>query len=96
MEEILKNVKILIEENCYIETDDVTMDTIFIDLGLDDLDMVDLIMNVVDFYNIEFSDEEYDSLRVVSELCKLIYDKTKKDFWKKSFSLIYLHLISLG
>lgn len=80
MEEILKNVKILIEENCYIETDDVTMDTIFIDLGLDDLDMVDLIMNVEDFYNIEFSDEEYDSLRVVSELCKLIYDKTKKDF----------------
>lgn len=80
MEEILKNVKILIEENCYIETDDVTMDTIFIDLGLDDLDMVDLIMNVEDFYNIEFSDEEYDSLRVVSELCKLIYEKTKKDF----------------
>ena len=85
MEEILKNVKILIEENCYIETDDVTMDTIFIDLGLDDLDMVDLIMNVEDFYNIEFSDEEYDSLRVVSELCELIYDKTKKDFWKKVF-----------
>ena len=80
MEEILKNVKILIEENCYIETDDVTMDTIFIDLGLDDLDMVDLIMNVEDFYNIEFSDEEYDSLRVVSELCELIYDKTKKVF----------------
>ena len=80
MEEILKNVKILIEENCYIETDDVTMDTIFIDLGLDDLDMVDLIMNVEDFYNIEFSDEEYDSLRVVSELCELIYEKTKKDF----------------
>lgn len=80
MEEILKNVKILIEENCYIETDDVTMDTIFIDLGLDDLDMVDLIMNVEDFYTIEFSDEEYDSLRVVSELCELIYEKTKKDF----------------
>lgn len=80
MEEILKNVKILIEENCYIETDDVTMDTIFIDLGLDDLDMVDLIMNVEDFYNIEFSDEEYDSLRVVNELCELIYEKTKKDF----------------
>ena len=80
MEEILKNVKILIEENCYIETDDVTMDTIFIDLGLDDLDMVDLIMNVEDIYNIELSDEEYDSLRVVSELCELIYEKTKKDF----------------
>ena len=80
MEEILKNVKILIEENCYIETGDVTMESVFFDLGLDDLDMVDLIMNVEDFYNIEFSDEEYDSLRVVSELCKLIYDKTKKDF----------------
>ena len=48
--------------------------------NLDDLDIVDLIMYVEDFYNIEFNDEEYESIHDVKKLCEIISDKIKKDF----------------
>ena len=78
MEKIFRDVKMLIEVNCFINVDNVTMDSVFFDLGLDELDMVDLIINVEDFYYIEISDEEYNTLKTVGELCNLIYDKIKK------------------
>jgi acyl carrier protein len=63
MEKIFRDVKMLIEVNCFVNVDNVTMESVFFDLGLDELDIVELIINVEDFYYIEISDDFVSTFR---------------------------------
>jgi len=45
------------------------------DYGLDSLDMVELILELEDEYNIKFSDEEMTSLQTISDLIHAIHKK---------------------
>lgn len=80
MEKIFESVKFIIYDNMYVNLEDILFDSKFIDLNLDDLDIADLLMSVEEEFDVEFNDEEYNSLKTVNELCELIYKKTKKDF----------------
>ncbi|MDD3207628.1 MAG: phosphopantetheine-binding protein [Bacilli bacterium] len=45
------------------------------DYGLDSLDMVELILELEDEYNIKFSDEEMTSLQTIGDLISAIHKK---------------------
>jgi acyl carrier protein len=45
------------------------------DYGLDSLDMVELILELEDEYNIKFSDEEMTSLQTIGDLIHAIHKK---------------------
>lgn len=80
MDKIFSDVKMIISNELFIDNENILFESTFRELNLDDLDIVDLITNVEDFYNIEISDEEYESVHDVKMLCEIISDKIKKDF----------------
>lgn len=53
----------------------LTEDTDFSQIGLDSLDLVELIMTVEDFYDIEISDEELSEMQTFGDLVKYIDKK---------------------
>lgn len=55
---------------------ELTLDSNLRDLGIDSLDVVDLIMDLEEELRIEFSDEELMSIHTMKDVCDLI-DKKK-------------------
>lgn len=55
---------------------ELTLDSNLRDLGIDSLDVVDLIMDLEEELEIEFSDEELMSIHTMKDVCDLI-DKKK-------------------
>ncbi len=55
---------------------ELTLDSNLRDLGIDSLDVVDLIMDLEEELGIEFSDEELMSIHTMKDVCDLI-DKKK-------------------
>ena len=55
---------------------ELTLDSNLRDLGIDSLDVVDLIMDLEEELGIEFSDEELMSIPTMKDVCDLI-DKKK-------------------
>ncbi len=56
---------------------DVTLDSNIKDLGLDSLDIVDLLMDLEDKYGVEFENEEMTSLTTVGDVVKAVESKIK-------------------
>ncbi len=56
---------------------EVTLDSDIKSLGLDSLDVVDLLMDLEDKYGVEFENEEMTSLVTVNDVVKAIELKTK-------------------
>ena len=56
---------------------DVTLDSNIKDLGLDSLDIVDLLMDLEDKYGVEFENEEMTSLATVGDVVKAVESKIK-------------------
>lgn len=56
---------------------DVTLDSNIKDLGLDSLDIVDLLMDLEDKYGVEFENEEMTSLTIVGDVVKAVESKIK-------------------
>lgn len=60
-----------------IDASKITMEARFVeDLGLDSLDVVELVMAVEDEFNIEISDEEAEKLLTVQQVVDLVAEKT--------------------
>ena len=56
---------------------EVTLDSNLKELGLDSLDVVDLLMEMEEQFEIEFENEEMLSLKLVSDVVDTIVKKTK-------------------
>ncbi len=70
---IFENVKEMISECFEIDENEITLSTHFaIDLGFDELDMVDLVMDVEDIFNMELPDEDLEKIKTVGDLVKFI------------------------
>ncbi|HAN57792.1 MAG TPA: acyl carrier protein [Erysipelotrichaceae bacterium] len=57
---------------------ELTMDSSFKDLGIDSLDLVDLVFALEEEIGTTFEDDELLSIKTVKDLCDLIDRKTKK------------------
>ena len=56
---------------------EITLDSTLKELGLDSLDVVDLLMEMEEQFEIEFENEEMLSLKLVSDVVDTIVKKTK-------------------
>lgn len=56
---------------------ELTLDSSFRDLGIDSLDLVDLVFALEEEIGTEFEDEELLSIKTVKDLLTLIDEKTK-------------------
>ncbi|WP_164131359.1 acyl carrier protein [Sharpea azabuensis] len=56
---------------------ELTMDSEFKGLGIDSLDLVDLVFQLEEELNTQFEDEELMQIKTVRDLCQLIDKKVK-------------------
>ncbi len=55
----------------------ITTETNLSDLGFDSLDKAEIVLNIEDEFNIEFTEDEMLSIKNVGDLVKFIQEKTK-------------------
>lgn len=68
-----EKIKELIAYNLAVNTDEVAMESDLVeDLGADSLDMYELIMAAEDTFDIEISDEEFETISTVADFVALI------------------------
>ena len=75
---ILEKLKAIVKAQLDIDVDNVTENSdIKNDLGLDSLDIVEILMSVEEEWGIVFDDDETTSLKTVGDVIALIEKKTK-------------------
>ncbi|MCY4513318.1 MAG: acyl carrier protein [Bdellovibrionales bacterium] len=68
----------LIADQLNIKTEDIKMESAFIkDLKADSLDIVELVMNLEDHFNMQIPDEDAEKLVTVKDVIKYISSHTK-------------------
>jgi acyl carrier protein len=77
MEEIFKTMQGLIAEQFAMETDEITMDSSFVDdLGADSVDLVELVMAMEEEFDIgEIQEEELSALKTVGDCVRYLGGK---------------------
>lgn len=77
MEEILKTMQDLIAEQFAIETDEIRMDSSFVDdLGADSVDLVELVMAMEEEFDIgEIDEEDLATLKTVGDCVRYLSGK---------------------
>jgi acyl carrier protein len=77
--EILKKLQVMILP--YIKNQSINMDDDLVsDLGLDSLDMIDIIVQIEDSFDIKFADTELNELKVVGDLIEKIHLKSNGNY----------------
>ncbi len=70
---VFEKVRAILCEQLDIDEDKVTMDSSIVDdLCADSLDVVDIIMSLEDEFDMEFSDEDSESIKTVGDLVKYV------------------------
>ena len=70
---MLDKIKSIVAEQLGVDEDQVTKDASFIDdLGADSLDIVDLIMNLEETFNIEIPDSDAEKVATVGDVVDYI------------------------
>lgn len=70
-------IKEMIVERFGVQEEKVSEDLSFNDLGADSLDVVELVMELEDSFNIQFDDERIESLNTVGDAVKYIDELMK-------------------
>lgn len=75
-EEIFNSVKEIIMEQLDVEEEKVTMEASFIDdFGADSLDIVEIVMNLEEKFDLEIEDSEAEKLTTVEDAVNFIASK---------------------
>ena len=73
---IFDKVTKIIAEQFDMEAEDLEESTTLVeDLGADSLDLVDLVMSFEDEFDMEFPDEDVDSIKTVGDIVNYIEDR---------------------
>lgn len=76
---VFDKIKDIIVEQLDVEEDAVTMEaSITEDLGADSLDVVDLVMNIEESFDVEIPDEEVENIKTVGDIVKYIENKVEE------------------
>ncbi len=77
---MLEKIRQNLSEMLNIDPSDISMDTSFTDdLGIDSLDMVELVMSLEEEYGVEFDAEDMNELKTVGEVISYLQDKGIQD-----------------
>ncbi|MCD6386384.1 acyl carrier protein [Candidatus Sumerlaeota bacterium] len=80
MSSIAERVKEIIVNKLGVSEEEVKEDASFVeDLGADSLDIVELIMDMEEEFNIEIPDEDAEQIRTVGEAINYITEKTESE-----------------
>lgn len=73
MSDVLDRVKSIVVERLGVDEEEVTMEASFKDdLGADSLDVVELVMELEDEFELEISDEDAEKITTVGEVVEYI------------------------
>lgn len=77
MDEIFKTMQNLIAEQFAIDTDEIGMDSSFVDdLGADSVDLVELVMAMEEEFDVgEIDEEDLTGLKTVGDCVRYLYNK---------------------
>ena len=77
MDEIFKTMQDLIAEQFAIDTDEIGMDSSFVDdLGADSVDLVELVMAMEEKFDVgEIDEEDLTGLKTVGDCVRYLYNK---------------------
>ena len=77
MDEIFKTMQDLIAEQFAIDTDEIGMDSSFVDdLGADSVDLVELVMAMDEEFDVgEIDEEDLTGLKTVGDCVRYLYNK---------------------
>lgn len=77
MDEIFKTMQDLIAEQFAIDTDEIGMDSSFVDdLGADSVDLVELVMDMEEEFDVgEIDEEDLTGLKTVGDCVRYLYNK---------------------
>ena len=77
MDEIFKTMQDLIAEQFAIDTDEIGMDSSFVDdLGADSVDLVELVMAMEEDFDVgEIDEEDLTGLKTVGDCVRYLYNK---------------------
>lgn len=75
MTEIYERVRKIIAERLNLNEDEVTLDATFEDLGADSLDIMDLVMELEQEFDIEIPDEDTEKIRTVGDTVNYIQSR---------------------
>lgn len=79
MNDIEHSVKKIISEQIGKDIEKITNDTLLKkNLGLDSLDLIELVMSLEDFFNIKIQDEDIGNLRKVIDIIEYVNKIPKK------------------
>lgn len=73
--DILAKVKEIVSEQLNVEEENIKLETTFEDLEADSLDVVELIMQLEEEFDIEIPDEDAEKIRVVGSAVEYIKEK---------------------
>jgi acyl carrier protein len=73
---VFEKIKDIIVEQLGVEESDITMDTSFEDLGVDSLDLFQIIIEIEEAFDIQIEDAE--SIKTVEEAVKYVENKTQQ------------------
>jgi acyl carrier protein len=70
---ILEKIKRIFEQDFEIDPSEVTPEAdILADLGLDEIDIYDMVMSVEDVFEMELPDEELEKIRTIGDIIKFV------------------------
>ena len=76
---VFDKIREIIVEQLDVDEEKVTADaSITEDLGADSLDVVDLVMNIEESFDLEIPDEEVENIKTVGDIVKFIEAKTEE------------------
>ena len=79
MKKILEEIKEIISKELEIDLKNITDDSNLIDdLGADNLDIIELIMDMEDYFGITVLDEDIEDLITVNDIYKIVKKYLKK------------------
>jgi len=74
---IFEKVKDIVSNILGVETEEITMESSFMDdLGADSLDVVELIMDLQDEFSLEIPDEDAEKIHTVGDVVEYIKEHT--------------------
>ncbi len=77
---MFEEIKELLDRELGIETDDITLDsTLGNDLGINSLELADLVLICEEKFDIEIEDDDLRKLVTVGDVVAYLEEKTKKD-----------------
>ena len=79
MTDIAERVRNIVAERLNVNPEEVTLETTFEDLGADSLDVMDLVMELEQEFDIEIPDEDAEKIRTIEDTINYIQSRLQRE-----------------